>query len=58
MLAATGSPPRAQGHFYSEAVDAHKAGDMLREGTMKPMDAGDELTLSTWLLEEQESQSG
>jgi diguanylate cyclase (GGDEF)-like protein len=55
MLAATGSPPRAQGHFYSEAVDAARASDMLRGGTMKPME-GDELTLNTWVLE-QESRS-
>ena len=58
MLAATGSPPRAQGHFYSEAVDARRAGDLLRAGAMHPMEAGDELTLNTWLLEEQESRSG
>ena len=58
MLAATGSPPRAQGHFYSEAVDARRAGDLLRAGAMHPMETGDELTLNTWLLEEQESRSG
>lgn len=58
MLAATGSPPRAQGHFYSEAVDADKAGVMLRAGTMKPMEPADDLTLNAWLLEEQELRSG
>lgn len=55
MLAATGAPPRAQGHLYSEAVAADKAGDMLRGGAMQPMEEAGELTLSAWLLEAEES---
>jgi diguanylate cyclase (GGDEF)-like protein/PAS domain S-box-containing protein len=58
MLAATGSAPCAQGHFYSEAVDAGEAGAMLRAGIMKPMEPADDLTLNAWLLEEQELRSG
>ena len=58
MLAATGSAPRAQGHFFSEAVDAGRAGAMLREGTMKPMEDNEALTESTWLpLDDRESRS-
>jgi EAL domain-containing protein (putative c-di-GMP-specific phosphodiesterase class I) len=49
MLAATGSPPRAQGHLFSEAVDADRAGDMLRAGTMQPMEDDEALTESTWM---------
>ena len=49
MLAATGSPPRAQGHLFSEAVDADRAGDMLRAGTMQPMEDNEALTESTWM---------
>ncbi len=49
MLAATGSPPRAQGHLFSEAVDADRASVMLRAGTMQPMEDNEALTESTWL---------
>ena len=58
MLAATGSAPRAQGHLFSEAVDAGKASALLRAGTMTPMEDNEALTESTWLTSsEPESRS-
>jgi diguanylate cyclase (GGDEF)-like protein/PAS domain S-box-containing protein len=58
MLAATGSPPRAQGHLFSEAVDANHASAMLRAGIMQPMEDNEALTESTWLpAEESRSRS-
>ena len=58
MLAATGTAPHAQGHYFSEAVDAERAGALLREGIMKPMEDNEALTESTWLpLDDRESRS-
>lgn len=58
MLASTGSASHAQGHFFSEAVNAERAGAMLREGTMKPMEDNEALTESTWLpLDDREPRS-
>jgi diguanylate cyclase (GGDEF)-like protein/PAS domain S-box-containing protein len=50
LLAATGATTHAQGYFFSEAVDAGRAGRMLRMGSMKPMPQHDESTIADALL--------
>jgi diguanylate cyclase (GGDEF)-like protein/PAS domain S-box-containing protein len=38
LLVSTGSTTRAQGFYFSEAVDATRAGELLRQGFVKPRD--------------------
>jgi diguanylate cyclase (GGDEF)-like protein/PAS domain S-box-containing protein len=45
MLASTGSTTHAQGYFFSEAVTADRAAELLRDGAVKPMHLVDEVLL-------------
>jgi diguanylate cyclase (GGDEF)-like protein/PAS domain S-box-containing protein len=45
QLASTGSTTHAQGYFFSEAVSAGRAAELLRDGAVKPMGAVDEVLL-------------
>jgi diguanylate cyclase (GGDEF)-like protein/PAS domain S-box-containing protein len=42
LLLSSGAATKAQGHFYSVAVDAQRAGDMLRAGAIHPASTADE----------------
>jgi hypothetical protein len=44
-LASTGSTTHAQGYFFSEAVSAGRAAELLRDGAVKPMRPVDEVLL-------------
>jgi diguanylate cyclase (GGDEF)-like protein/PAS domain S-box-containing protein len=50
LLAATGSTKHAQGHYFSEAVHAGRANELLRQGKMKPMEPVDEAQRADALL--------
>jgi diguanylate cyclase (GGDEF)-like protein len=50
LLATTGSMTHAQGHYFSEAVGADRAGELLRQGTMKPLAQLDEAALADTVL--------
>jgi EAL domain-containing protein (putative c-di-GMP-specific phosphodiesterase class I) len=45
QLASTGSTTHAQGYFFSEAVSAGRAAELLRDGAVKPMRPVDEVLL-------------
>jgi diguanylate cyclase (GGDEF)-like protein/PAS domain S-box-containing protein len=45
QLASTGSTTHAQGYFFSEAVAAGRADQLLRDGSVKPMRSVDEVLL-------------
>jgi diguanylate cyclase (GGDEF)-like protein/PAS domain S-box-containing protein len=45
LLASTGSTTHAQGYFFSEAVAAARADQLLRDGAVKPMRPMDEVLL-------------
>jgi diguanylate cyclase (GGDEF)-like protein/PAS domain S-box-containing protein len=45
LLASTGSTTHAQGYYFSEAVAASRADELLREGAVKPMSSVDEVLL-------------
>jgi diguanylate cyclase (GGDEF)-like protein/PAS domain S-box-containing protein len=45
LLASTGSTTHAQGYFFSEAVAAARADQLLRDGAVKPMRPVDEVLL-------------
>src|SRR6202041_3216934 len=45
LLASTGSTTHAQGYFFSEAVAAGRADQLLRDGAVKPMQPVDEILL-------------
>jgi EAL domain-containing protein (putative c-di-GMP-specific phosphodiesterase class I) len=42
LLASTGTTTHAQGYFFSEAVAAARADQLLRDGAVKPMHPVDE----------------
>jgi diguanylate cyclase (GGDEF)-like protein/PAS domain S-box-containing protein len=44
LLVSTGAATKAQGHLFSVAVDAERAGAMLREGALHPAAAADDST--------------
>jgi diguanylate cyclase (GGDEF)-like protein/PAS domain S-box-containing protein len=51
LLVTTGATTKAQGHFFSVAVDAQHAGYMLRAGTVLPAsNAGDEAATATAMV--------
>jgi diguanylate cyclase (GGDEF)-like protein/PAS domain S-box-containing protein len=45
LLASTGTTTHAQGYFFSEAVTAERADQMLRDGVVRPMRPVDEVLL-------------
>jgi diguanylate cyclase (GGDEF)-like protein/PAS domain S-box-containing protein len=51
MLASCDSGSQAQGHYFSAAVDPQRAGQLLREGIMKPSTDSDEGALANAQLE-------
>jgi diguanylate cyclase (GGDEF)-like protein/PAS domain S-box-containing protein len=50
LLVSTGSTSHAQGHYFSEAVQAGRANELLRRGKMKPMELVDEAQRANALL--------
>jgi diguanylate cyclase (GGDEF)-like protein len=51
LLVTTGATTKAQGHFFSVAVDAQHAGYMLRAGTVLPAsNAGNEVATATAMV--------
>jgi diguanylate cyclase (GGDEF)-like protein/PAS domain S-box-containing protein len=50
LLVAAGATTHAQGYYFSKAVEAAHAEELLRQGTLKPMTEQDELALVTVLV--------
>jgi diguanylate cyclase (GGDEF)-like protein len=51
LIASCNSTSQAQGHFFSAAVDPQRAGQLLREGIMKPLTDHDTGPLANALLQ-------